>query len=350
MHTHNMAHRSKGIALLMALMVMVVLFLLGTAYLETMMSETLIARNINRSNKALYLAEAGLERSLRHLMDDPNTANLPWNVTEYLGEGSYAINIIYDTTQGLIVITSTGTAENASRLLQLKVDIPPWKYVLFGDTDIAGATASGTARGNVHANNTVARGTMTITGTTTQGALGQGLVLMPEVVMSFYEGIADQVYIGDMVISDNANAGIVYIKAGAGKTGKLIIDLTKLKGQGININNSTFIAEGGVEILGNNKRLKGFRQGNYPFLITKTGNIIDYRTNTSSGDFDVNGIIFSEKGTVHIDSIAQQGNILAKRIELVRSIDITYAPKYIPIPPPGFIGGIDILDWEEKGY
>ena len=66
----SLTKNNRGIALLISLIVMMILFIFGTAYLSSMISETGIARNQENSEKAFFIAESGIKRALRLLVED----------------------------------------------------------------------------------------------------------------------------------------------------------------------------------------------------------------------------------------------------------------------------------------
>ncbi|MFQ5741651.1 MAG: PilX N-terminal domain-containing pilus assembly protein [Acidobacteriota bacterium] len=142
----------RGAALVVALLVMVVLSLLGIAFLSASLTESNIASNEADSAKAFNLAEAGLERAKRTLkMSTFSSLNafLPAANTDAgepgpflfgqannddnaLGEGNYIVEISDNNDDGnpnndiddVVFVTSTGSVGNAQRRVVALVTVP----------------------------------------------------------------------------------------------------------------------------------------------------------------------------------------------------------------------------------
>jgi len=154
----NPIKNKKGIALLVALVVMMVLFMLGAAYLLTMLSESGIALNQENSEKAFFIAEAGINRGLKQMMDSPDVTLLPWTVTENMTDGYYTViaQEAPDIGEYYVRITSTGYVGNASRISEVVIFINAWTHALMSNTDITfDEAANGEVAGDVHANGLV---------------------------------------------------------------------------------------------------------------------------------------------------------------------------------------------------
>ncbi|MBU2063966.1 MAG: hypothetical protein KKF93_06195 [Candidatus Omnitrophica bacterium] len=155
----NTRQKNKGIVLLLVLIVIMVLSLLGTAYLGSILSESGIARNQENSEKAFFIAEAGINRGLKHIMDYPDISLLPWMVTENMTAGHYTVTAAEapDVGEGYVRITSTGYVDNVSRISEIVVFMNAWTHALMSNTDITySETSSGYVNGDVHANGSVA--------------------------------------------------------------------------------------------------------------------------------------------------------------------------------------------------
>jgi hypothetical protein len=72
--SHRDVRSEKGIALLLAIMVSMMMMALGTALILTTTTEGRITRNYRNSSESLYAADAGLERALDDLLTIPD-----WN-------------------------------------------------------------------------------------------------------------------------------------------------------------------------------------------------------------------------------------------------------------------------------
>ncbi|MDD5746649.1 MAG: PilX N-terminal domain-containing pilus assembly protein, partial [Candidatus Omnitrophica bacterium] len=129
---------NKGIALLLALVIMAVLFTLSTAYLSSMLSESGIARNQESGEKAFFIAESGIDRAVRAIVETPSTDDMPWTLTETMTDGYYAVTAAeaVDIGDDYVRITSIGYCNNASRITELVVYLCGWKYLLLSMSDI----------------------------------------------------------------------------------------------------------------------------------------------------------------------------------------------------------------------
>jgi hypothetical protein len=148
----------KGIALLLALIIMVILFMLSTTYLSSMLSESGIARNQENSEKAFFLAEAGIDRGMRLIVETPDVDTMPWSYQENMSDGYYTLDISEATDLGsdYVRILATGYAGKAQRTSEAIIYLCAWKFLLFSNTNITFAdTAVGSLDGDIHANQSV---------------------------------------------------------------------------------------------------------------------------------------------------------------------------------------------------
>jgi hypothetical protein len=159
MENKNQKKRNnKGIALLLALIVMVVLFMLSTAYLSNMLSESGIARNQENAEKVFYVAEAGIDRAMRLIVETPKVDTMPWKYQENMTDGYYIVTVAEatDIGQDFVRIISTGYVGNAQRTTEAIVYLCAWKFLLMSNTNVTFATtATGRLNGDIHANNSV---------------------------------------------------------------------------------------------------------------------------------------------------------------------------------------------------
>ncbi len=126
----------RGVALVIALLVMVLLSILGVTFLSMSATEIAIASNEVAASRAFFLTEAGValaKQTLRNtpdwdtlLTDPPTTTACPIIVPASTGSCSYAI--VNDTADGggptndtdsLVIIQATGLSQTASREIHL---------------------------------------------------------------------------------------------------------------------------------------------------------------------------------------------------------------------------------------
>ena len=191
--------QSRGIALLLSLVVMVILLVLGGAYMYMVRLEAYISKNQRNSTEALYIAEAGMERGIRYFVEQDGS----WTGTlgpEYLDTDTgktKQYTIISEEIPSLGTdwrrLTSTGIVkepgtlvELAKRILQADVSIVAFKYALLSDEDINRSTAYGNIDGRIHANRMVYLDPARMTMDAGQPEPSTPRVLMPEINMSYY--------------------------------------------------------------------------------------------------------------------------------------------------------------------
>lgn len=116
---------------------------------------------------------------------------------------------------------------------------------------------------------------------------------------------------------------------------------------------TTVSIEGEEQVLGNYQLLwypsregGGGSDALLSAISTKTGNITESGADDKSKR-DINGILFSEQGNVSIENIILDGNIIANYVQLTGDIDIEYVSRFVPDPPPAFLGGVSSIVWTE---
>lgn len=140
-----------GTALVLALLLTGFLLLLGSALMTMALSERQIGRNDQAGAQALYLAEAAVERARsllpRYALNDVLANNLllgEWVTGASLGAGTYRVVVTNNDssigghprdggkkgcascdTDGLVVVTGTGSYQGALRTVRALVEVPP---------------------------------------------------------------------------------------------------------------------------------------------------------------------------------------------------------------------------------
>lgn len=118
----------QGSASIVALVAMLFLGVLGSAFIAVSSTEVNMAANYRDGIAAQYLAEAGARRSIVELSKNPN-----WKpVNPYKeGSGNYSLTIIAGTPT---IIEAKGVVNNAVRKIVVKATIVPqinivsWNY------------------------------------------------------------------------------------------------------------------------------------------------------------------------------------------------------------------------------
>jgi hypothetical protein len=132
----------RGIALVVALIILTVLVLVGAIAIMTSTTDLNISANYKAGNEALYVAEAGLERARAYLktvtnMDSVLTTNggMPFGLTPVsFGSGTYSVVVTNNTgdaggashdSDNTVVVTSTGTSTGGGKRVIEAVFIKP---------------------------------------------------------------------------------------------------------------------------------------------------------------------------------------------------------------------------------
>lgn len=153
----NKLFNNRGVALLYALLVMLVLLTLGLTMLQTGTIEATIANNQVRRTQAMYAAEAGLETALIELKSD----SYAYNPTSYSRnvdfqkvqpgnlQTSYQVSVA-SKGGSIYEITAIGKAGKAKYTQKAQVEIIPGS----GDYQnyVASASGRGTSRANYGSN------------------------------------------------------------------------------------------------------------------------------------------------------------------------------------------------------
>lgn len=125
--------------MVMALLVLAVLFLLGSSFMTLMLGETRIASSDRDLTLALNAAEAGVQQALRNLRaaaavsDVLRTASLRSGAGTLPGGVGYTFTVANDPaenatpttdTNNMVLITASGTVRNAARVIEALAYIP----------------------------------------------------------------------------------------------------------------------------------------------------------------------------------------------------------------------------------
>lgn len=113
---HAMLKKRRGFILIASYMVIIVLIILGVAFISRSITETRIAQREGRYVQALYLAEAGIDQGLErlkqtHSAEDPPPANL--------GTGTYDYETVASGAN--FIITSEGSVGDITRTVRVNV-------------------------------------------------------------------------------------------------------------------------------------------------------------------------------------------------------------------------------------
>ena len=111
----------RGAALMTAIFIMAVTTVIVVGILDTEVLEYSALRNTMNFDRARYLAAAGIYHSLAELERDITWRDGFTNVEFPSGSGNRYSTTVADGPSGTIIVTSTGTAGDFTRRLQVTV-------------------------------------------------------------------------------------------------------------------------------------------------------------------------------------------------------------------------------------
>jgi len=381
----------KGIALVLALVLLAVLSVLAVAMVSLGRHETTFLVKERLSDAALYIADGGVEYGINELQ---KSTNYQGTSTPYsLGNaGQFAVSV---STQGqpadFYVITSTGYVPNFAsfqerRVVRSVVSLteevsPVFQYAIAsqGDMTLGKDDDEGQERvlvnsdepqgeGDIYSggnillnNNTTVNGDASAVGTiTTEGNstitgernLGSEPLDFPPIDTARYisEAQTGGTYNGDYKVTDNQYLGPLYINGDLAITGNYQVTLTgtvyvtgsvKIAGTPDNYSvtgSETLIANSDIKIMGN-------ASSGIPLVISVHGNV------TLGGNIATQGtIIYAPEGNVDIFGNPDvNGVIVGQTVTVWGSPTITRRVDLTGYPLPGGGGTAEIthVSWQE---
>jgi len=103
--------QNKGVTFIIAMFLFILLSLIGFGLVQIVRYESRQATYGNLSEKALYVAEAGVERKIAELRDD-NTSDI--SATKY-GSGEFVVDVTDGPGSDQFTIESTGYVPSVSK-------------------------------------------------------------------------------------------------------------------------------------------------------------------------------------------------------------------------------------------
>lgn len=232
---------NKNGAVFVITLVILSIAVMVCAGLATLMSrDVYTARRLRMSTQAYFLAEAGIEKSIRDLYDNNfSFAGFPKNET--LGNGSFAVSTPQEYADNIYKIESTGTVSDVSRKISVVVEDTrePWtRYAALSDgtmtimpgTEIWGDVYSNQSGARVIINWGVVHGTLCTRSTHSNAIVNHGTadgsrtgvtdVDMPvfdENFWGYYYNLAPPPgYTGTQFFTSNPNPanGVIWVNSG----------------------------------------------------------------------------------------------------------------------------------------
>jgi len=335
----------KGVVLIVTFVFMTAISMAILAFLSMKAVQIRASGYRTSSNKAFWLAEAGLEEYKYLLKTSSTYRNVYPDLSENLGEGAYLVQAIYDGDK-TYTLTSGGTVNTITREVVQSVEvvedfIDGFDYSFYSGGNMEFNSVDITVNGDMAAADNIWENStdIDITGDMTPDTP------LPPISVDFasYEAIADNVRNGYTEFSGGQTYnGIWYID------GDVWVD-----GDNITIN-GTIVATGFIYFNSvTNSTVAS--SGNYPALVA--GDSIYFN---SFEDSIVNGLVFTENriecnSVKYVDftgAIVSNGDA---EINSVTDVTITHDPNLTINPPPFFSqsGGGDVvvtpnLDWYEQ--
>jgi len=234
MHKKN---NEKGVILILVFIIMITLLFITSGFLYMISAELRGMGFDVTSQKAIWIAEGGLEKYMYLLKtDDDYRANYP-DLEEDLGIGSYLVQATYDEGTSIYTLTSTGTAGRMTRQISQSAVTQPdlLDRGIHADGSIVNFDDSiGTINGNISCFVAVANYEgMTINGVVTE----RYPKVNPSINYDYYAGIADHYSTSPFTFTNATYTGIWYTTKSV-----TIGDNARIEG--------TVIAEGSIEFNG----------------------------------------------------------------------------------------------------
>jgi len=339
---------------------MVTLTTITTAFLYMISLQTKVRGHDINNAKALWLAEAGLQRYMYLLTNDATYRATYPDLSASLGDGSYAVTATYAVVDEVDTysLVSTGTVGDFSRKVTQDAVVTSGAldrtihadgaHVDFDDST---GIVSGSVSCFVAVDN---EGGMTITGDVTEAYRPK---IKPVVNFAYYETLADAA--GQKITSNN------YTFEDATYTGVWYSTQSFIIGDNARIEGS-IIAEGSINFANeaDNVYIVPDPATNYPALVS-SGSISTSASGPPAGriglqNSTIAGLIWADNN-ITLDylknGVAITGTILAgNNIDITNSSDITVTYDvdiYRPFPPGvSFTGGSDVtsiaqVSWHE---
>ena len=376
----------KGIALVLALVLLVVLSVLALAMVFLSRYETRFLVKERQSDAALYIADGGVEYAIYELQKGSSTYRGP--TTDFIGNGGqFSVSV---STQGqpadFYVITSTGYVPNATnpqetRTVRSVINISEEISSVFqnaiasqGDITLGGNVVvnsdTPTAQGNMYSggnillqDNTTINGDASAVGTiTTEGSStitgeeteGTEPLDFPEVDTASYISEAQDggIHEGNYVVSSDEDIGPLYIDGDLVISGNHQVTLTGtvyVTGSVTLQGTPDAYSFSGQETLVANSdvTMQGTSGSEIPLVISVHGNV------TLQGNISTQGsVIYAPEGTVTIQGSPDiNGVIVGQEVVVQGSATITRQVDLTGYPLPG--GGsstitISVVSWQES--
>jgi hypothetical protein len=337
----NSACENGIISVAYTMAILIILFVISSALLTSVSVDLRGSTNKLLSSQTFYIAEAGIEWTIKMLSDSVSFRKRITNIP--IGNGtamvilddSSTISALQDTTQ----ITSIGKFSGFEKSVIVKIGLSGgWSNVLMSGGGIDFGSGSGKISGNIHTKKKVKLGKYTLNGTVTQTP---DHIDLPTIDWNYFEN--DAKAIGQCVPGSknfdsfgSPYSGVWYIR------GKATITSNKV------VINGTLVVENDLDIKKNKVSITAFPL-NYPALIV--GKSVRIRKNNA----EINGFVYCEndfeikKNNFQSVGVIVAGNKIkgsGKNSNII--FDSSYLKGLVGVSAPGgssFNGSLKIFSW-----
>ena len=381
-----MKNNNKGnLILTFILLVGISAILLSYIYLIT--GRVVGTASTSEKSKALYIAEAGINKATWQLMTPTGSGGQGnnWRVSassESFGDGRYTFSI-FDAPQSRVTIISTGEYSGTYKTLQQSMSAGTgttgvFNYAVYSSGNFS-MTASGSITGSVFANGNVTKsGSGSISGTVylTAGhtySSGTPTIIaqppIPTVDPTYYNNLlatAASHAAGNVILNSssdyNLNGGDLFVNGNFSNTmsgkikggGRIIVTGTFSNNASGSIDQNTQMISSGAMTIGGSGAIGSGAVIYSPSNITisrsgdLTGSIISQAAVNSTGSGRIVGLVYSASGISGSGAIL--GAVVIKNAGTYSgSGSISYSASNIPSSIPGISSGLSLLKgtWKE---
>jgi len=393
--------RKKGNIILIFIMI-VFLSAIVLSFLFIVSSATRTMTGSLNSSKALYVAEAGINKALWYLSAPAAEGGLgptwrPIDFSESYGDGTYTLSIINNVIEDNVSLISTGRVGWSERTVRISLErsgLPAaFDYALFnhdglallGNTNVWGDVH--VADGNLYVGSPadIEDGYATVMpgysisggGSYEEGSTPDPAPQMPDFDYSYYDNQINNVYsgdpsvlIGDQYINDYALDGqTIYISGEAELSGDITGGGVIVASEDVDLNNAR-IDPDTIIISGDDVRVRRFSNVQDNSVIYAQDNVmvgglfsrpvihgsIIGEDVLLLGPMDVYGLLYAQDISFNMTFIFDQnlyGSFVSRAsLDLsgfIGNINVHYDESYLPSPPPGLYQELLLIPgtWKE---
>lgn len=344
---NRISKNKQGIILAITVTVMAVMVIITYAFLYMSSTQSRVVANKSKSAKALWLAEAGMEKYLYLLKTDSNYRTNTPDLSENLASGDYSVSAVYNSGTDTYAVVAKGTSGTSNRMIGQSAQITVGSDAFGNAIFIYGARLQfdntfGVINGDVTCVGELLNNLITINGTLTEFASVPG-PFPPD--YNGYRSIADHTETGNYTFTSGQTVG------SPGNEEVWVIEGRVVIQDNVTIYGS-IIAPAKTITMDGSANLVISPASGMPAIVGGTYIDGDYLT-----DATINGLIYSGKDLRinNMSNVTINGSIMAENVCTFQNgtnVTINYDPTLASNPPPFFSGyaGNSITlqdDWTE---